>query len=85
MPEPITITTTEAPKTRRAAKPFDVERTLRALIRAGFSVAVVRLLENGEVVFEREGVAGAAESGRIISDADAAFQSWQGGVHAIAA
>ncbi|MEA3473259.1 MAG: hypothetical protein U9R70_07540 [Pseudomonadota bacterium] len=85
MSEPTIIDMTTAPRKRRATKSIEVERAVRAVLRAGFSVAVVRVLENGDIVFEREGVAVAAEKMGGVSDADAAFQGWESGIHAIAA
>lgn len=85
MLEPTIIDTTTAPTKRRRKKSIDVGRALHAVTRAGFSVAVVRFLENGDIAFEREGVAVAAERTEGMTDADAAFQGWEGGVHAIAA
>lgn len=85
MLEPTVIDMTTAPTKRRGKKSIDVERSVRAVMRAGFAVAVVRLLENGDIVLEREGLTVAGEGKGVVSDADAAFQGWEGGVHAIAA
>lgn len=84
MPEP-QITDTTHPRARRAPKAPNVERIIRSAIRAGFRPAVVRVLESGEVVLEHEGLVVSAPAEQRNSNADAAFDGWEGGIHALAA